>query len=176
MPLQRIDELTEPPIVGQRYLVPCVRGMWYDMLAWWPVWGGKHDDQRFLQFPQKHYHLDRRFIREKYVYRAASAPLGEGLMHGRGYPENTVLPAPEWRRRKCQCSQAEFPIHRSMVHPSFRALYTHYAGHQCQRDERGWVCPHKGMRLASMPVGADGNVQCPLHGLLINAATGIVCA
>ena len=39
--------------------------------------------------------------------------------------------------------------------------------------ERGWICPHQATPLGSIePV--DGIIICPLHGLRIDAQTGIV--
>lgn len=172
---ERVDELTEPPVVGRFYLVPCVRGVWAGILGRWPVWGPKHEDEKFLHFPERHYHLDRRFIQKQHVDNASGQPLTEknGL---RGYDENKTLPAPEYRRLKCQRigTSTAFPTQRALERTTFQDLYQHFSGHQCAKDGAGWICPHKGMRLATISVRSDGNIQCPLHGLLIDAETGVV--
>jgi hypothetical protein len=162
MPLERIDQLSAPPIPGNFYLVPMVHGQWYRKIAWWPVWGEKHEDAKFFRFPEEHYHLDRRFLPQSAAYAAVGTPL-----HAR---DDVPLSAPEWRRRKCITAGVYFPTHPSEV----KAMQGTLSGAQCKRDDAGWICPHRGMRLGSIAPGANGEIICPLHGLRINAATGIV--
>lgn len=53
------------------------------------------------------------------------------------------------------------------------AIQRHYAGAKCAKGKGGWVCPHQKASLGSiMPI--DGVITCPLHGLKIDAETGIV--
>lgn len=177
--IQRVTGLTEPPIVGQHYLVPTVRGKWCDKMGDWPVWGPKHEDGKFIGFPALHYHIDRRFLAGGAAMDATSHPLQEydrKQTIGRGYIENDPLPPIVWRKRKCRSSHGEpFPLWRALRSENFSNLYSHYAGQQCRRG-RGWICPHKGMDLGAMKPGDDGFIQCPLHGLLIDSETGVVSA
>jgi hypothetical protein len=178
--LQRIDELTEPPVVGKYYLVQCVRGKWRGMMGDWPVMGSKHDDARFLNFPQRHYHLNRFFLDDESATAAAATPLGEFQRETpngawmRGYPENNPLPPPNLRRLRCRRSEVvPFPTDRTVEKPAWTSMYSHYAGHQCKRGH-GWICPHKGLDLGPIAPGPDGLIMCPLHGLRVDAGTGVV--
>lgn len=57
--------------------------------------------------------------------------------------------------------------------PAVMAIQRHYAGAKCAKGKGGWVCPHQKASLGSiMPI--DGVITCPLHGLKIDAETGIV--
>ena len=46
-----------------------------------------------------------------------------------------------------------------------------FAGQQCRKGKRGFVCPHKLFPLGSVQV-VDGVITCPLHGLRIDAQSG----
>jgi hypothetical protein len=173
MPLQCVDELTEPPIVGILYLVPCVRGTWNGMMGDWPVIGPKHEDAKFIGFEAMHYHLDRRFLATRRTDRAARLPLQEYYI-GDGITENKNLPPPTYRRRACRRSNpTPFPTVAAAKFLNFQTFYSHFSRRQCKRGA-GWICPHKGFDLSVIKPGADGFISCPLHGLLINAETGVV--
>jgi nitrite reductase/ring-hydroxylating ferredoxin subunit len=47
------------------------------------------------------------------------------------------------------------------------------AAMRCRRGKAGWICPHKGIALGSVPA-VDGVITCPGHGLRICAASGEV--
>ena len=180
MKLQRVDELTEPPVVGRFYLVQCVRGKWSDRLGDWPVMGPLHSDAKFLNFPQRHYHLNRFFLTGDDAWYATGRPLGEfdPSMRPPGYPENDPLPEPVYRRRMCRSSPVEpFPTFSALTSTrvDFKAMLRHYAGRQCKRGA-GWICPHKGLDLGPIAPGPDGHIMCPLHGLRVHAGTGVVAS
>lgn len=175
--LQRFDDLTEPPVVGQYYLVRCVKGWW----GWpyraglWPVWGSLHEDGRFLNFPWVHYHLNRFFLSESDACDAINGPL-QIRRNNKEPGKNDALPEPVLRRLKCRQSVRDirFPIARALAgRPAWRTMYDHFGGEQCKRGN-GWVCPHKGFDLGVMAPDADGTITCPLHGLRINSVTGVV--
>src|SRR5947209_5030398 len=87
MKLQRADRLKEPPVVGRWYLVPAI--LWdrsshvhtagrsdQEILTdiqvsrgarWWPVWGNKHSDVEYFNFPTLHYHIDPRFLTRRHL-------------------------------------------------------------------------------------------------------------
>jgi hypothetical protein len=159
--LERVDRLKEPPIVGQLYLVPTVFGQWHHWLRDWPVMGLKHDDVEYLNFKIVHYHLDIRFLRvnKNFLPSAPYQPLHERA--------NVPLGPLKFARRICIRPPADFRAPSKIR----IELQSAFAGRQCGKGKRGWVCPHKYFPLGTIePV--DGVLQCPLHGLRIDAATG----
>lgn len=176
--MRHFDDLTEPPVPGKFYLVRTVRGSWYDEVADWPVMGPKHTDVEFIRFEAPHYHINRWFLDESVARRTSIHPL-TAKWNGHGYDENDPLPPPVLRKLKCRRAESiPFPS-ISRASPAgrkrFGLLYSHFSGAQCKRGN-GWICPHKGFDLGPMTAGNDGNIQCPLHGMLINVVTGIVAA
>lgn len=199
MSLPIVTDLTEPPVVGQWYLVPCVLYWWSDLKAWWPVIGPKHDDVEHLAFEQVHYHLDRRFLPERmfrgtkpYVTpsgerrfwrsadtQLAARPLGEygpGTRHNADSATGGPLPAPVLRKRRCIVADVGFPaLADEGVYGTFDRFHAAYEGKRCGRDADGHlICPHKGARLSSLAADRNGVVTCPLHGLAVNVRTGVV--
>lgn len=161
MSIQKVDVLTAPPVVGQYYLVPIVHGMWCGRTAWYAVMGEKHEDSKFFNFEKQHYHLDRRFLPNHKSDDAVAKPFHDMPV--------ISLSAPKLGLRKCQQVMIPFPIYPKQV----RAMQRHLAGAQCQAHATGWVCPHRGFRLGSIEA-VDGIIRCPLHGLQIDAASGVV--
>lgn len=169
--MPRLDALTEPPIVGRYYLVPCVKTPRDEDYppAWVPVLGPMHEDRTTIGFPFEHYHHDLRFSSPAALARisrdadaggAARGPLDQVLAD----PGHT-LPAPEWRRRRC---------HRAMPEASGQPwwLAAMERAHAGARLKACRICPHRGLPLASLPVAPDGTVTCPGHGLTFNISTG----
>lgn len=184
--LRRITNLAEPPVVGAWYLVPTVRHAWIGRREQaWPVFLPKHSDAEHLDFPDQHYHVDPRFL-DKAAWRAAQDWGGVefmdrtnlGLSACQRWPlsrtrhELTDPPTPVWRRRQCQRSEAEY-VHGDK--PKIVALNSSFAGRQCKRARSGWVCPHQHFPMGSVPV-VKGVQTCPLHGIRIRAADGVVLA
>lgn len=63
--IPKVDDLTEPPVVGRHYLVPCVEAADNRAglpLGHWPVIGPKHRDAGTVDFPDMHWHFDFRFL------------------------------------------------------------------------------------------------------------------
>ena len=198
MTLPTITELTQPPVVGQWYLVPCVRYWWGGRLAWWPVIGPKHDDAEHLAFEQPHYHIDRRFLTRADFRRGGWRATRRHVREGRQpwYPADTAfaasplserpareevgvmvdgpLPPPVLKRRRCLVADVGFPtIERAGE--KFERFHAAYKGRRCGRDADGHlICPHKGARLSSLAADRNGIVTCPLHGLAVNVWTGVV--
>lgn len=172
MSTERFDELTAPPVEGQFYRVWCVRGTWEGYKGrWWPIWGPKHEDAKWINFEPIHWHLNRFFLPGKHQWKSTGSPF-----HGGAITENEPLPAPVLHRIKCLTAEPmEFPARMVADRKNWRDMYTHYAGQQCKRGN-GWICPHKGFDLGPMRPGADGHIQCPLHGILVNAETGVVAS
>lgn len=161
MKLQRVDRLKEPPVIGQPYLVPTVFGQWHHLLRDWPVIGLKHDDIEHLNFEKLHYHLDTRFLKVQQILlrNAQYQPLHERA--------NVPLGTVKLARRKCLRAALPFDGPADFTKKFDGA----FAGQQCGKGKRGWVCPHKHFPLGTIePI--DGILKCPLHGLRIDAATG----
>ena len=153
--------------VGKFYMVPCVRGQYFRVVADWPVIGPQHDDADIVGFDHQHYHIDYRFVPERLF-----KPLG----YQQGAPLMTSvtinpggLPKPVLRRRK---------MYR--VPPSVSELLTRRASSwyfklqdayaDCKLKP-GMICPHRGLPLETCPRDADV-VTCPGHGLRWHVKTG----
>lgn len=170
---ERITELSEPPVVGQFYLVPTVLWPWMgNAHRVWPVFLPRHDDAEHLNFPYQHYHIDPRFVQMRLLERdrlerdVQRTPISKWARAGAGYKE---VPAPVWRLRKCHHSLVVYQHGRK---EPIEALGEHFAGTQAQRNRYGWVCPHRNAALGSI-LPRDGVITCPLHGLRIRASDGV---
>jgi hypothetical protein len=174
--LERVDRVTTPLVVGRSYLVPTVRGMWLYNIRNWPIIGPRHTDADFFDFAEPHYHVDGRFLknpnglswRDHETFRM---PLHEIITYVDSEPFTFSLGPIIFRRRRCYRNYQGYPFGRSIP---VAAIRKHYAGHQCPKNKDGaWICPHRKASLGSiLPV--DGVITCPLHGLRINAKTGVV--
>ena len=192
--LERADRLKTPPVVGRQYLVPAIlwdrhyfgygvegeenilMGLQNSRSAQWlPVWGRKHDDIEFFSFPYKHYHIDPRFLNKRqwsdFSLVSERTPLqyvqGQPLSHS-GLPSGPAKPV----LRKMRCTMA----HSVWGHDgaeSVLKMNKAFSGRQCAKGKHGFVCPHQLFPLGSVQA-IDGVVTCPLHGLRINAETGVV--
>jgi hypothetical protein len=157
--------------------------------GWWPVFGPRHEDGELLGFPWQHYHFDPRFLTNKQIknrtrYRLLGKEEIFGIPltdHGASSAEHirqfapdhlkehkhiaaVPLPPPEYRRLRCKRRMPEY------TNPALAVkLEPHFYGRTLKSCK---VCPHRGLPLASLPVGEDGLVVCPGHGLRWDAKTG----
>lgn len=193
MTLQRSDRLKEPPVVGCYYLVPAI--LWNrnapwgardysekQILAdlqdtkgakWWPVWGSKHNDVEFFGFHPLHYHIDPRFLTKLQINKSKGFGIRSALQNIQAQPLSHISlksgpPKPQLRRMRCSMAYAEWG-HADAT--TVTEMNIAFAGQQCAKGKRGFVCPHKLFPLGSIEA-IDGVVTCPLHGLRIDAATG----
>jgi len=181
--MQRIDELTAPPVVGKFYLVPTAREIWDGRMGVWPILLPFHEDAEIIGFRWDHAHLDRRFLTPS---QWAGADFGfytaERNVDGRPLSQyasdgdlpslrraSRPRPAVEWRRRKCYREITPHIVHSMKDKAWFPRLESAYA--HC-RLKPGLICPHRGAHLGSMPVDEHGHVICPMHGLKWNVQTG----
>lgn len=171
--MDRVDEMTSPPIVGRYYLVPCAWGRLCpaDPLSWIPVTGPHHEDAKHLNFPWHHWHLDGRFLTPKMwadIGREPEPPLFTVLVDGKG--------PVEYARRRCWREQPAYlgSPPRHPFPPSFLVSKSGLRAAYARARLRGpcKVCPHRGVPLASLPASADGTVTCPGHGLKWDVSTG----
>ncbi|PZR36450.1 hypothetical protein [Caulobacter segnis] len=177
--IERITNLSAPPIVGRFYLVPTVELEWYGLTSAWPVFLPKHEDARFFQFEHDHYHIDPRFLGAR-QWRFAGGGRGAGyaldrlqrapLSNSRWDRKDKPLPPIAWKRVKCSRLATAY---QHGDQPNVGFLRQHYAGHQCKRARSGWVCPHQNWPMGSLEPDADGFITCPLHGLRVRASDGI---
>jgi Rieske [2Fe-2S] domain len=192
MALQRVDRLKEPPVVGRWYLVPAI--LW-DRNApfvagrseketltdlqlsrgarWWPVWGNKHSDVEHFNFPHLHYHVDPRFLTRRHI-RETTSWSRTVLQSIQASPLNHAdlksgPPKPQLRRMRCSLSHSEWGFADAKAVIALNAAFT---GKQCPSGKRGFVCPHKHFPLGTVE-SVNGVVTCPLHGMRIDAATGV---
>ena len=171
---ERITSLTAPPIVGRYYAVPTVAYPWLRLSARpFPVFLPKHEDGKHLHFPHQHYHIDPRFLTAAEFSAAGRySPLYDAWQVLQGYPllnSNWAEHPPiVWLRRRCRV--ADIPYRAPDVPQRLAPVF---AGAQCKRARTGWVCPHKHVPLGQF-AAVDGVITCPLHGLQISAATGVV--
>lgn len=178
--LQRSDQLTTPPVIGQRYLVPTVAYPWFGKVDAWPVMGPKHTDAEHIGFEPEHYHVDIRFLSEAQSKRIEKASYGRHIadvaasnpLATRGGPEH---PAPTLKRLTCRSDAHHYPswgVRRQHWYPR---LVGAYAGRRCGKNAEGLlVCPHKGFVLSSLQRDSQGRVVCPLHGLVIDMSAEAV--
>jgi hypothetical protein len=144
----RIDRLTEPAVVGRFYLVPTIFAAWPSGIREraWPIIGPKHNDVEFLDFDKHHYHIDARFVADRFH--------GRGMAYGGDYfqrPLSFDLPEVIWRPRKMKRQMPPYPFG---WRPEVRAIRAAFGGRQCARGKGGWICPHKNAPLGSIaPVG-----------------------
>src|SRR5579885_3214864 len=153
--LQRVDELTGPPVVGQMYLVPGVIATWYGRTAWWPIVGPYHEDARLIGFPYWHYHIDGRFLDAAGARFVASRD-GDS-MPGRSVAALPICDLdgyepPTYRRRKCRSQFTGLAVATVQArYRGFPKLIEAFATSRLKRGPYGWVCPHKGVSLAGCP-------------------------
>lgn len=151
--------------VGKYYLVPCVRGQYFGVVADWPVIGPMHEDAEYIKFKWHHYHIDWRFVPHK-LFRPLGYKMGALLLTN--HISNPIgLPAPVLRRRKMYRPFQKFiwPATMSDAYKKFAAAYSE------SKLSSGMVCPHRGLPLQGCPQDGDV-VTCPGHGLRWNVITG----
>lgn len=186
--IERITNLDAPPVIGRRYLVPTISWLWAvgAKERVWPVFLPLHEDARFFAFKDDHYHADPRFI-DKRTWRSLGTggwprgPQGDPMALSRCQSQPLArhrhgtyarpLPALVWRELICKRSTLAYQ------HAEARAvgeLNAHYAGRQCSKARSGWVCPHQHWPMGTVTPDVDGILTCPLHGLRVRAADGVV--
>lgn len=144
--------MTSPPIIGRRYWVQCafVPKSATVLWGWWPINGQKHDDAE-LGVPQRWGEAVLASILPSTVIRTGS--------------EVTIKVAD--RRLTCRRDMPLFPRNRNPPWlPDLESRYADVVAKGCV------TCPHRGLRLASLPVDERGVVTCAGHGLQWDRATG----
>lgn len=179
--IPNIEDLTEPPIVGKFYMVPCVevsqakeqhghRG------GIFPVTGPKHEDAEIVGFPPHHWHYDFRFFDLRqwaWAQTFHESPFNRALcVETQNYftkeliPNHGISAKPTLMRRRCHRLQPEYPGHLPLWRLELPKAYA-------ERRVTCGKCPHRGLPLLSLPrePGTD-IVTCPGHGLRWDLKTG----
>jgi hypothetical protein len=161
--IQRVVDLKTEPVIGQRYLVPCVSmsfcGAPDEGMAWIPVIGSRHEDREIIGFKQFHWHYDFRFVSDR-VFRASGGtpPITSIDMKG------VLVGADTGSVEKVRMCRRKMPAYPLDAH--FRvALETAFADAEVVVVEGCRLCPHQGLPLDGLPVDSAGAVTCPGHGL-----------
>lgn len=188
--MERVDEMTSPPIIGRRYWVSCIfvpsGGIGHSSYGWWPLNGRPHDDAD-IGVPEEHYHFDARFLSHRqFINRVEfwkrriateglpTCPLEKAVLasilplHSQGADAPPLHQA--YRRLTCRRAMPTFPrelIQASWL-PRLEDSYANAVAKGCR------TCPHRGLPLASLPADERGVVTCAGHGLQWDKATGVL--
>jgi hypothetical protein len=160
MPLEKIEFVKEP-IVGKRYLVPCVQAMRgglvgdYQKDDWIPVIGHLHNDKK-NGFDADHYHYDLRFSKndrhgpvlniQEGGFRHSSFMVSLGIQH---------------KARKMVRETPLFPNARHI--PILELAHKDDIAQSVKGIRR---CPHAGFPLNAATKLLCGKMVCAGHGLL----------
>lgn len=178
--IQCIDKMRKPPVIGKKYLVPCIYGTIANIgphkipADWWPILPPSHQDSKY--FPKQRTiwkEVDGKFVGvdETYYEDDPSTP-HHFHVDARFTPEsmyttwevqnhswhNTIAPESKIEYKKLVCVR-DMPIQRLFTGFGKKFLDDHKG-----KQTKCGHCPHKGIRLTTMS-NVDGIVTCPAHGL-----------
>lgn len=168
--MKRIEEVVGEPVIGEKYLVPCV--MYRN--DWTPVLGRCHDDKEIIGFSDRHWHYDYRFVSQEEFDHYAGSYGGEMKIMARLVAEKDVtegpIPKPLICLRRMPIFPHEFIDWRGEIKevPYLRDLEKQFEKTKLNCAK----CPHRGFDLSQLPQNRNGDVTCPGHGLRWNAKTG----
>jgi hypothetical protein len=151
--MQKVDDAVGLLVEGQPYLVPTVTGSLGGSgpMECYPIIGPRHYDVEFLNVHMPHYHLDLRFIDMR--------KFDNNVVVGAGQRSDGTYPPIVYKKMKCLQACVVISNVRGNGYAAadgYRHLVEHFCGVQCSGNAKdGWICPHKGMPLASQPVGAQ---------------------
>lgn len=177
--VEDVDEV----IVGKRYSVPVIVRQWDGpkRLTVVPVIGTLHEDAEHINFPDRHWHPDRRFIceawfksvgREGNHWKAIFVPYPVNPWTGKAPSKPLVV---DGGRKVLVCKRlvgsfVEPPGALLAPCPPFwlKTMETAYKDVRL----RNMICPHRGISCVGVKPEADGGIVCPGHGLKWNPETG----
>lgn len=181
-----LSELREPPVVGRFYMVPSVHFNWCNVVTYWPVLGPLHEDARFFNFANPHYHIDARFVTARLARRVTfSAETVEGQAQrsplSKRSDENVDIPRHRPSLRRFRCRRADFPYEHGSQ-PRVGALRSHFgddgttAPDAIRLADGRLLCPLRKVDLSQFTPDENGFVTCPLHGLRVRCLVpAMVC-
>jgi hypothetical protein len=164
-------------------MVPCIRidnelrrGTYRTLncMSWVPVWPIDHDDAD-IGFPERHYHIDWRFVSDEDLRcifgvargsQSSKLAITDILEHVilLVITTDAVRAGPMERLQICRRDRLTWPgCHRApeRLEPKHKD-----AKLRCGR------CPHWGFDLRTVKPDSNGIIQCPGHGLCFRADTG----
>lgn len=166
----KLDETTVPE-VGKYYLVQCALIMCETSKFWIPIIGPPHRDPQF-GFHHKHYHIDGRFISNSCVYpiRISDGKTANVLLFEDVGPSYLRVLEIDWKKKKCVNPSTGLPklkkTEKYFPPSNWKEFQDSYKGKSCA----GKKCPHYGQHMHEV----DGNLVCPLHGLIGDMETEII--
>jgi len=157
------DLISKPPTglleIGKFYLVPCLRASEKPPIyalkgEWVPVLLPEHEDAEIIGIPDRHFHLDFRFLSNRQNERASIAYAVERQSKtGYGFDSGITY------KRKKMMRESPAP-NLYFVASWFKTLQARYKD-SCLVNMR---CPHRGIDLSGCrPI--SGVITCPAHGL-----------
>ena len=188
--------------VDRLYPVTEVLGWWCQATAaspaWFPVMGELHQDKETFDIEELHYHVDPRFLDDRYESGVSLTNTGwhrayHEVMVSFAAAEHPTAYVVLTDAGSILYSRGDHRILRWMTGAEGRVLIqSRTRSMRCRRplppaplrDEpatgfrelreayknaEGDICPHKGYDLRSVPIHADGYRQCPLHQLRVRA-------
>lgn len=184
--VEDVDEV----VVGRRYLVPTVIRKWGvpKRFAVVPIIGPLHEDAQFINFPDRHWHPDRRFLSDAWFRSGFSArshwavvyipePKNYAIARLRGVQLEVTDQVKErgpsvvdGGRRVMVCKR----LIESFVESSGKPPQWLRQMEQVYKKERlrKMICPHRGISCVGVKPESDGGIVCPGHGLKWNQETG----
>jgi len=164
--MERVIDLNEPPIVGKKYLLRCIKtiGFQYGKTHNLPVIGDFHTDQEIIGFSDEHIHVDWRFLSRSDWSDFSNKGNRADLVYSRVISRQYVVGETE-RVLRCNRDFPPFPLQIPEHHIEwFPQLEKFYCTSSSQIDckER---CPHRGINLSSIACNKNGIKVCPAHGL-----------
>lgn len=164
--------MSQPYIVGKRYMVDAVRVVHFNGFSGWvAILGPWHEDREIIKFDEPHYHVDWRFATHRMFTIAGSGILKTGEqspVQGRVVMACYLADdaGPSRVRLLCRRELPKYPLVISR-RAWLRDLEAAFAG----RKLCGSVCPHRGLDLSTIPA-VNRVVTCPGHGLSWNKKSG----
>jgi len=162
--MERVVDLKHEPIVGMKYLVPCV----FDEEAvkhrkkggWVPIFGDAHSDLEFIGVPEYHWHIDWRFVGHSMLRVAIS--FGDAFfLESKG--EKRVIRELE---RECLREMPAYgTYYAGRAIPWLGKLEDAFAASTVVNVAGCRTCPHRGLPLDGLPKEKDGSTVCRGHGL-----------
>jgi hypothetical protein len=196
--VQRINDLMEPPVVGETYLVPCIdiENWDYTPLKNIPVMGTIHSDPELgVNADIPHIHLDQRFIDPDlinlFTYHGNESELSARPARNMHFVTGYSIPIV--RATSIISGIVEKPKVCCRPTPTLGPYTVNHDG-SVKRWVQGdnvdnsgvfedkyeniklkdcKVCPHRGIHLGSVPA-RGGLITCPGHGLDFDEQTGCV--
>lgn len=161
--------MSEPFQIGHYYSVLCAQSSHFypnGSLRLVPLLGPLHEDAEIINFPERHWHVDWRFVSQKawdhfsYLRSRLARPISE----------NNVTGQLTRHRLKCKREMPIFP-------DKSRVLWLEKLEESFQNNclKPGLICPHRGIPLAGCQV-ENSVVVCPGHGLAWNIESGKLVA